>query len=252
MYYYHYYSIALLIVFCLFPQMTRAAGITFDTFGVPESIVQYAEQELAVISDKNSLKADEVKLQNTGESGKLQKENVKEPKTTMKDTDTAPFTSLALEAELKKKNPSIPKVEDIFKKEFYIDSKTLYQTNNQSQNIKEQNVTKNSLEQFQMQSHLSFENARALALKALEITDTQDQEFQELRKDLSERNSTTDIKKFISILTYKSNAILNEIAILRNSYLEIKSLNALQGVEKTSIKNTSGTTRNTEKSVTGL
>lgn len=247
----HSYLITFTSLLLMLPHIA-IAGTTFDVYGIPESIVQFQEQSTALIADEESLKKDETKLENKGESGKLKKENVQEPEITLKDKDTAPFTSSALAAELKQKNPSVPKVENIFKKEFYLDAKTFYKTSDETSSKNQENTPKNSLEQFQMQSHLTFENARAIALKANQLTEDQDKEFQALKKDLKERNSTSDLQKGIAILTYKSGAILNEIAILRNSYLEIEALNSLQGTEQAPSGGVGGSVSGMIKGAAGL
>lgn len=246
------YLLALTGITLLTPTLA-ISGPTFDVFGVPESVVQMAEQGNSLISAENSLKKDTTKLQNVGEAGKLKKENVQEPQTVMKEKDTAPFTSQTLAKELAKKNPSVPSVEAIFKKEFYIDSKSIYADAGKAEGTSsKKTVGKNTVEQFQQQSHLTFENARAVAVKANQLTEDQDKDFEALKKDINERTSTSDIKKGISVLTYKSGAILNEIAILRNNYLEIESLNALQGTEQSTTSNPAGAVGDVVKGAVGL
>ncbi len=219
------------------------AGLTVAPEIYAELIEQYIQEGTNLDALKNVEKADETQKNNAGTTESLAgtTETATPPQATLKEEDTLPFTSPELDKELKKENPSVPAVEALFKKEFYIDSESIHK-NVEMEKVKatKNDAGKNTAEYMQQQSHLSFENARALAIKAGLIAEQQTSDFNELKKEMNAlknnvagRNSTAMQQRGINLIIYKSNAILNEISILRNSYLEIESLNALQGTQQT-------------------
>lgn len=168
-----------------------------------------------------------------------------------------PYADASLRSELSKENPSIPTVNTLIKDSLTFKSKTTEKEGDAylksgdfevkegtlgTGNYKTKaNITvtpektennKNTLEKQQAQSIVVYANARALARRTLDLINKVEDDTQVITNEKDQKSSTGSLYKTTSAsLIFRTHMLLNEIATLRNSYIEILSIDTIQGEE---------------------
>ncbi len=189
-----------------------------------------AAYESLIKEDSKQEKSDsEDEHENTEASPSGEKNSVDGNKSNIESSEYPPYAGEALRKELEKKEPSIPAVETILKQEYIYQSDTLTKDKKSGSNDELQD---GSLEKLQYQTILTYENARALARRTLDLITKAEDDEKDLEADNKKRTTTGSIQKGLSSASiYRTHMMLNEIAVLRNSYIEINAINIVQGTE---------------------
>ena len=164
-----------------------------------------------------------------------------------------PYAYASLRTELSKENPSIPTVNTLIKDsltfksettekegdaylkggDFEVNEKTLTTKNNiKIAPDKNESSAKNTLEKQQAQAIVVYANARALARRTLDLIDKANADAQAMANEKNQKSTTGSLYKTTAAsLIFRTHMLLNEIATLRNSYIEILSIDTIQGEE---------------------
>lgn len=171
-----------------------------------------------------------------------------------------PYADASLRSELSKEKPSIPTVNTLIKDSLTFKSKTtekegdaylksgdfqvkegvLGEKGTGDYKIKAETSVepektennKNTLEKQQAHSIVVYANARALARRTLDLINKVEDDTQVITNEKDQKSSTGSLYKTTSAsLIFRTHMLLNEIATLRNSYIEILSIDTIQGEE---------------------
>lgn len=222
------------VVMAEIPQVMTPYPIT-ETVAVAERILQTAQSELSNEADKDALEASEKKRKMR--DPKADKAEVIENKGNPDGSEFPPYGDAKLRQALSKENPSIPEVEAVIKSTFIYNSKTLNSKNDQPVDTRsEEDVAAETqdgtLEKMQIQTFITFENARALAVRSLDLMEKSHEDRDDMETETHNRTTTGSIQKgMASSIIFRTHMMLNEIATIRNSYIEINAINTIQGVE---------------------
>ncbi len=205
-----------------------------------------AAYKALMLEDSKKEEADD-KKRRANEDPKKDSAAVNENKGNIVSSEYPPYAGPELRAELEKETPSIPAVETILKKEYVYQSETLNaeggglggigglltsSSSSKSSSKSSGEMEAGSLEKLQFQTILTYENARALARRALDLSKKSDEDAKDIENENQSRSSTGSMQKGISSASiFRTHMVLNEIAVLRNSYIEINAINIIQGVE---------------------
>ena len=173
-------------------------------------------------------------------------------------SEIPPYADATLKAELSKENPSIPAVNAVIKESLTFKSETTEKEGaaylksgdfevkrNDSGQVAQYEIkantsitpeqtenTKNTLEKQEAQAVIVYANARALARRTLDLIDQANDDAQTMDDEKDQKSTTGSLYKTTAAsLIYRTHALLNEIATLRNSYLEILAIDTIQGEE---------------------
>lgn len=207
-----------------------------ENFAFPEKIVQIVMAQLSGDDEEQKNKDDKEKIEKRDPNADDDSAKVKENKGNPESSEFPPYADKELRTALAQKEPSIPEVESIIKGTFVYQSETLNEKGDVEVDKKTSDtVAENengSLERLQMQTILTYENARALARRAIDLSGKAQQDAQEIEEENNSRTTTGSMQKgMASSVIFRTHQLLNEIAVLRNSYIEINAINAIQGTE---------------------
>lgn len=182
---------------------------------------------------------------------------ISEPKVALKSEDVAPLTSSSeLRSALEKKEIDLNRVHEIVKENYRIDENTYYtseqtplnaqvtpdifyriQTGQPTSDVTVSvNVDKNanvarSTEAMEQQGHVLSETARAVAQASIDKIKTKsDAEFNDLKSGLAKANNVDSIKKNITKIETHLNVTLNEIGVIRNNALAVRSMDVISNL----------------------
>ena len=202
---------------------------------VAERVIQTVYSEMSNDNDEDSLKSSEKKRELR--DPKVDKAEVVENKGSVVSSEFPPYGDAKLRQALSKDKPSIPEVEAVVKNTFVYNSKTLNSKNDQPVDMRSgeevaAETQDGTLEKMQIQTFITFENARALAVRTLDLTEKAQQDRRDMETETHNRSTTGSIQKGLSSsVIFRTHMTLNEIATIRNSYIEINAINTIQGVE---------------------
>ncbi len=224
----------------LFPQVSMAQIQLKIPYPISENLSQ-AERVAGQLYNK--LSAEDAKEETKETEKKLDQQDPKKDtaeviknKGNPDATEFPPYGGPELREELGKKEPSIPVVEGILKKVYVYQSKTLNSESEQDVD-KQSNVETGAdddgtLEKLQIQTIITYENARALSRRALDLMGKAEEDAKEMEEENKQRSSTGSMHKGAATSSiFRTHMMLNEIAVLRNSYIEVSAINVIQGVE---------------------
>ena len=199
-----------------------------------EKIKQAVIAELSAEDDKQKNADDKKKIEMR--DPKVDSADVKSNQGNPESSEFPPYGDEKLRAELAKKEPSIPEVEGILKKTFVFQSETLNEKSSIEVDKKSSEIMAETedgtLEKLQILTILTYENARALARRALDLTEKAKKDAEEIENEGNSRTTTGSIQKgMASSVMFRVHQLLNDIAVLRNSYIEINAINTIQGTE---------------------
>lgn len=226
---------------------------TSENVAIAEKIMQTVQAAFATEEDKETTKQDKKKREQS--DPKKDKAEIKENEGSPKMSEFPPYADDKMREKLAADTPSIPEVEGVIKTTFVYDSTTLNVRNDEGEHdlrTKDGNAETDSgtLERLQLQTIITYENARALARRTLDLMDKADQDVQDMRDEGKKRSSTGSAQKgTASSVIFRTHQLLNEIATLRNSYIEINAINTIQGTEAP--KSSTGLVEGALSAVTG-
>ncbi len=221
---------------------------------VIEKIIQIVMTQLSGEDDTEKNKNDKEKIENRDPNADTDSAKVKENKGNPASSEFPPYADKKLRTALSQKDPLIPEVEGIIKGTFVYQSETLNEKGETEVDKKTSDTgaenESGTLEKLQMQTILTYENARALARRAIDLSGKAQQDAQEIEAENNARTTTGSMQKGIaSSVIFRTHQLLNEIAVLRNSYIEINAINAIQGMEAP--KGSTGIIEGVVKAATG-
>ncbi len=239
----------LLLLLCLSfssPALAQGYPIT-EHLSFIERVLQQVTDELSNFDFDDILgyKKEELDAQNPAADGNPA---VNDNASSMPVSELPPYADEKLRAELSKDKPSIPAVNTIIKDTLTFKSETAEKedevylksgdfdvnakTTSGSVKPDKSESTENTLEKQQMYSTMVYANARALARRTLDLIAKVEQDTQVMENEKNHKSSTGSLYKTTAAsLIYRTHMLLNELATLRNSYIEIKSIDTMQGNE---------------------
>ncbi len=205
-----------------------------ENLAYPEKVLQTVYAQLSGEDDKEKNEQDKKKIEMR--DPKKDSAEVKTNQGNPESSEFPPYGDEKLRAALAKKEPSIPEVESVIKETFVYQSETLNETGNVEVDKKSSDTSAEAedgtLEKLQMQTILTYENGRALARRALDLIEKAQKDAEEIKAENDARTTTGSIQKGMqSSVMFRTQQLLNEIATLRNSYIEINAINTIQGTE---------------------
>ncbi len=220
----------LMLLLLTFLSVQARAGATFDMVSIAKSITDIVNIKTKQAADAIASVKQQLQLENEGEAADMQPQEQAASTTTIPVEESLLIASGDIAAELAKESPQVANIETILRNDYYYKNESLFKdaTTTFTENAVYQ-PKKNSLELVQIQSHYTFELARALALKANLMAKNETEESENMLKYAYSLNNTADLRKYMSTLQYKISSLLNEISVMRNAALQIQSINNLHG-----------------------
>lgn len=146
--------------------------------------------------------------------------------------EISPYTDRTLAQELNKDKPSIPAVENLIKQNLTFKSDTIVKGQEEKVSAEKASSQNNTLEKQDAQSFITYANARALARRTLDLISKADEDKEAIKKDKDAKTTTGSLYKTTAASPiFRTHMLLNEISMIRNSYLEILASDAMHGEE---------------------
>ena len=249
-----------LIAFALFMNVTPA----YSTYMVTEWL-SWAEKKVQTVTEKLADIDMNEMLQKKKDQLAAQDPNAdkSKPATTdnasgLKQSEIPPYVDPRIKAELDKEDPSIPTVEGLLKETLVYKSKTISdkgsvddRTKGKKVKVDKDNEQDNTLEKQQAQALVSYDNGRAIARRVQDLSEVVSNDESEMETDKNSRTTTGSLYKASSSITYKTHMLLNEISVIRNSYLEVMAIDAVQAEEVPEQKSMVDTMKDVAKGALG-
>lgn len=203
-----------------------------------EKKVQTVTETLADIDMNEMLQKKKDQLAAQDPNADKSKPATTDNKSGLSQSEIPPYVDARIKAELDKDDPSIPNVEGLLKEVLVYKSKTVSdkgsiddRTKRKTVEVGKDNEQDNTLEKQQAQALVSYDNGRAIARRIQDLSEVVSNDEAEMESDTNSRTTTGSLHKASSSLTYKTHMLLNEISVIRNSYLEVMAIDAVQAEE---------------------
>lgn len=208
-----------------------------------ERTLQDITDTIAKLDFQDALKMKEEKRKNQDPKANGTPQ-IQENKSSIPQSEFPPYTTPELQQALAKDEPSIPEVEVLVRdslsyKSETIEKGTLTERTAPGQKIKtdESDTVLNSLERLQSQALIIYVNSRALARRTLDKRAQAETDADDMQNELDSKASTGSVQKTATTsLMYRTHELLNEIAVLRNSYLELIAIDTMPATEAVQAK----------------
>ena len=231
-----YGLIALVILMSATP--SHAMYMVTEWLSWAEKKLQTVTEKLADIDMKDMLAKKKEQLAAQDPNADKGKAPAPDNKSGLTQAEIPPYVDKRIKAELDKEEPAIPAVEALLKDVLVYKSSTVSQkgsieerTKGKTVEIGSDNEQDNTLEKQRAQALVTYDNARALARRIHDLSDVVSNDASDMESDKNSRTTTGSLYKGSASLTYKTHMLLNEIAVLRNSYLEVMAIDSVQAEE---------------------
>lgn len=203
-----------------------------------EKTLQDVTDTVAKIDLEETLKMKEEKRKNQNPKADGTPK-VSENKSSVPQSEFPPYASSELQKELGKDEPGIPEVEVLVRDNLAYKSETIEKGNltertapGQTIKADKSETEANSLEKQQAQALIVYVNSRALARRTLDKRAQAQDDSDDMKAEQDSKTSTGSAQKTaVAGVTHRTHVLLNEIAVLRNSYLELISIDAMPATE---------------------
>lgn len=236
----------------------HATFIVTEWLSWAEKKIQTVTEKLADIDMKETLQQKKEQLAAQDPNADKKKNPAPDNKSGITQSEIAPYVDPRITAELNKEDPSIPVVEGLLKETIVYNSKTVSESGSIEERKKSKNAQvnndaskDNSLEKQQAQALISYDNGRALARRVQDASEMVSADNEEMEADKNSRTTTGSLYKGSASITHKTHQLINEIAVLRNSRMEIAAMDAIQGEEVAEKKDLIDTVKDAAKSALG-
>ena len=234
------------------------AYIVTEWLSWAEKTLQTVTEKLADIDMGEMLSKKKAQLAAQDPNADKSKPATTDNRSGLRQSEMAPYVDPRIKAALDKEEPSIPEVEGLLKEVLVYKSSTVSQKGSVTDRTKGKTVQvdndaekDNTLEKQQAQAVISYDNARAIARRTQDASETISEDAEEMEADKNSRTTTGSLYKGSASITYKTHMLLNEISVLRNSYLEVMAIDSLQAEEVAEKKDMIDTMKDAAKSALG-
>ena len=248
-----------LIAFVFLMSATSAqAYIVTEWLSWAEKTLQTVTEKLAAIDMQEMLTKKKEQLAAQDPNADKSKPATTDNKSGLTQSELAPYVDPRIKAELDKEDPSIPAVESLIKETLVYKSSTISEKGSIDSRTKGKNVQvdndaekDNTLEKQQAQAVVIYDNGRAIARRIQDLSETVSDDAKDMESDKNSRTTTGSLDKGSASMTYRTHMLINEISVIRNSYLEVMAIDTVQAEEVAEKKDMIDSMKDMAKGVLG-